>query len=719
MSFTDLTLRKKLAGPQAIDVNTTLGYLADDAADIEIIEIKDSDGVETALVSPTNYTVVLSGTAPSDGTLTVKIAIPAGSTWYWRRKTTKTQGTSYTSNDKFPAKVHERIVDKLAMAVLDLEELNKSALRTPIEDEGVDMELPSVIDRKGKIIQFNATTGAPDVAEPGDVAFNFTAIGQQIVEAADAAAERAIIGSQEDVITTKGDVIIGDSSNDAKRLGLGTDGDVLTSGASQVSWVAPPIAAEGDLLVGDSGGDGSQLALGTDGDVLTAGASTASWETPPITTEGDIIVGDVNGDPTRLAMGAEGLVLAAGADTPLWVGVEGTSITTEGDIIVGDVNDDPSRLGIGAEGNILTAGASGLSWETPVASPVTDEGDLIVADSGGLPIKLPLGTDKDVLIAGANTASWVAPPITTEGDLLIGNASGDGIALPKGTEDQVLVMGADAPVWADGALSNRGLLQGLKTLWVSGSVEIQIEPGECRVGTATNQNKANFKKPALWSKTFVDPNPNGWIAGNGNAGVPTAAGFAAAVDTWHLFALKGSTSGNDYGFDTDVDAANLVADTAVQATCTGTVWFRRLWSFVSSTTPNFRQYTQIGDKIIFATPRFDVDISGDFTQISLHILDHTPSDVILNVQFRLAVNNQSSQTLGMIVTSVYEFPLVPTYTAAPGLSSLQGAAGNPHAWEASILIDELKQFAFRQATDDDVNLRMTVLGWIDRRGRDD
>lgn len=44
---------------------------------------------------------------------------------------------------------------------------------------------------------------------------------------------------QDDVITTRGDIVRGDSSGDAERLALGTSGQVLTSDGTDADWATP------------------------------------------------------------------------------------------------------------------------------------------------------------------------------------------------------------------------------------------------------------------------------------------------------------------------------------------------------------------------------------------------------------------------------------------------------------------------------------------------
>jgi hypothetical protein len=81
----------------------------------ELLVVRNTAGVPTTLVKDTDYTV--SGGNNSTGSITTPSAIAAGSTLIVTRVTKKTQLTSYTTGDRFPATTHERALDKLTMLV--------------------------------------------------------------------------------------------------------------------------------------------------------------------------------------------------------------------------------------------------------------------------------------------------------------------------------------------------------------------------------------------------------------------------------------------------------------------------------------------------------------------------------------------------------------------------------------------------------------------------
>lgn len=82
-----------------------------DSTDLVVVRV--DSGVPTTLVNGTGYTV--SGGGGSTGSITTTTAIPSTSTVVITRQTAKTQLTSYTTGDRFPASAQEKALDKLTM----------------------------------------------------------------------------------------------------------------------------------------------------------------------------------------------------------------------------------------------------------------------------------------------------------------------------------------------------------------------------------------------------------------------------------------------------------------------------------------------------------------------------------------------------------------------------------------------------------------------------
>jgi hypothetical protein len=81
----------------------------------DLLVVVSTAGVPTTLVNGTGYTV--SGGSGSTGSIVTTSAVPATSQVIITRNTAKTQLTSYTTGDRFPATTHERALDKLTMLV--------------------------------------------------------------------------------------------------------------------------------------------------------------------------------------------------------------------------------------------------------------------------------------------------------------------------------------------------------------------------------------------------------------------------------------------------------------------------------------------------------------------------------------------------------------------------------------------------------------------------
>jgi hypothetical protein len=84
-----------------------------DAADLSVVV--NAVGVPTTLALGSGYSVT--GGAGSTGSITTTSAVPSTSTVIITRSTAKTQLTSYTTGDRFPASAQEKALDKLTMLV--------------------------------------------------------------------------------------------------------------------------------------------------------------------------------------------------------------------------------------------------------------------------------------------------------------------------------------------------------------------------------------------------------------------------------------------------------------------------------------------------------------------------------------------------------------------------------------------------------------------------
>lgn len=157
-----------------------------------VLNTSASDGSNVTLTLNTDYTVTGAGNE-SGGTVTM-VSGTVGDTVTIMRKVPATQNTDYTFNGAFTATSHESALDKLTMRSQQIEESISRAIRLRKDELGSDsFELPSLGDRKGKLLRFNATTGNPEaedisvIVTDGDLVVASTKAGLESVNTSDLA----------------------------------------------------------------------------------------------------------------------------------------------------------------------------------------------------------------------------------------------------------------------------------------------------------------------------------------------------------------------------------------------------------------------------------------------------------------------------------------------------------------------------------------------------
>jgi len=135
-------------------------FVFDTSADLKVVRT-DTDG--NAVELSTGYSV--SGGGGSTGSVTLSTALASGYTLTISDDPDLTQPVDYVANDDFPAESHEDALDRGVRISKRILQIVKRALRTTDGDPSgeSEMTLPSVQARKGKVLGFNATTGAPEM----------------------------------------------------------------------------------------------------------------------------------------------------------------------------------------------------------------------------------------------------------------------------------------------------------------------------------------------------------------------------------------------------------------------------------------------------------------------------------------------------------------------------------------------------------------------------
>lgn len=155
-------------------------------------------------------------------------------------------------------------------------------------------------------------------------------------------------------ITTTGDLIIGNGTNSATRLGIGSNGFVLTSNGTTAVWAA----STGGVTSFSAGTTGLTPSTGTTGAITLAGTlAVANGGTGQTTyTDGQLLIGNSTGNTLSKS------TLTAGS---------GITITNgSGTITIASTGSLPSQTG--NAGKYLTTDGSTASWAAisgPLATP--------------------------------------------------------------------------------------------------------------------------------------------------------------------------------------------------------------------------------------------------------------------------------------------------------------------------------------------------------------
>lgn len=237
--------------------------------------------------------------------------------------------------------------------------------------------------------------------------------------------------------------------------------------------------------------------------------------------------------------------------------------------------------------------------------------------------------------------------------------------------------------------------------------DIDIAPGECR----DSANALNLSVAATLTKR-IDA---AWAEGNGTGGFPTALTLAA--DTWYRVFLIGKTDGTtDAGFDTSATAANLLSDASAYSRYRQIGWVRTY----AGTGPDIRPFIQAGDRFLWTDPNAIGLDESDFalsTSEQTITLDHCPPSV--DGIMHAGVSGTEAAFAWVYETGITSAAVNATATMLPNVGSQNANSGqtNTHVAEIRVGVDASRQIHVRGLSTHTLDLQ--VIGWIDRRGRDD
>lgn len=135
----------------------------------DLVVVSSLAGAETTLVLDSDYIVSLN--ADQDGNPGGSITLTAGAlatgyTLIISSDIDQTQQTQLTNLGGFYPEVITAALDKLTILVQQLQEQVNRAVMFPITDPATNTEMPTVDQRRGHLLGFDANTGAPAAMTP-------------------------------------------------------------------------------------------------------------------------------------------------------------------------------------------------------------------------------------------------------------------------------------------------------------------------------------------------------------------------------------------------------------------------------------------------------------------------------------------------------------------------------------------------------------------------
>lgn len=267
----------------------------------------------------------------------------------------------------------------------------------------------------------------------------------------------------------------------------------------------------------------------------------------------------------------------------------------------------------------------------------------------------------------------------------------------------------------------RGHITGL-TLSDESTTTINIAAGECRGGTSSDQNLVNMRNTDITKVINTT-----WAAGD-DAGGLNATDFAsgtsgAEANKWyHVFLIEDANGTVDAGFDKNISATNLLADSVVSAA--GFVHFRRIGSIYADGSELVTGFFQINDDFYWDAPTEDFDDA--LTTGGAELLDNlnnvkTDGAAVPGIKTKLTLNVTGPGSATRRAIWIYDpdhTASTPAFDGAPLANYVNEASTVSNAQQVITYCNTSQQIAMTAAAGTPT-VRIAIVGWYDTRGRFD